>query len=98
MNSHIIVDGKELKLNRFITELTANVIDAVARSLKFSDGNLIQFRLRGEELQMFVDAKEISLNLGHASQIAGDVLKGLLKNLYGAENANEIDFICERVS
>ncbi len=97
MNSHIIVDGKELKLNRFITDLTANVVDAVARSLKFTDGNQIQFRLRGEELQMFVDAKEIALNLGHGSQIVGDVLKGLLKNLYGSENAKEIDFVCQRM-
>ena len=97
MNSHIIVDGKELKLNRFITDLTANVVDAVARSLKFTEGNQIQFRLRGEELQMFVDGKEIALNLGHASQIVSDVLRGLLKNLYGAENAKEIDFICQRM-
>ena len=96
MKSRIIVDGKELKLNRFITDLTANVVDAIACSLKFSEGNTIQFRLRGEELQMFVDSKEIALNLGHASQIVGDVLKGFLKNLYGAENAKEIDFVCER--
>jgi hypothetical protein len=98
MNSRIIVDGKELKLNRFITDLTANVVDAIARSLKFSEGNSIQFRLRDEELQMFVDGKEIALNLGHASHIVSDVLNGLLKNLYGAEKAKEIDFVCERSS
>ena len=98
MNSRIIVDGKELKLNRFITDLSANVVDGIARSLKYSDGNDIRFRLRGEELQMFVDGREIPLNLGHASHIVGDVLKGLLKNLFGAENAKEIDFVCERSS
>ncbi|MCI0416392.1 hypothetical protein L0222_26760 [bacterium] len=98
MNSRIIVDGKELKLNRFIADLTANVVDAIARSLKYSDGNKIHFRLRNEELQMFVDDSEIALNLGHASKIVGDVLKGLLKNLYGAEDAKEIDFVCERTS
>jgi hypothetical protein len=96
MNSRIIVDGKELKLNRFITDLTANVVDAIARSLKYSEGNSVQLRLRGEELQMFADGKEIALNLGHASHIISDVLKGLLKNLFGAENAKEIDFVCER--
>jgi hypothetical protein len=98
MNSHIIVDGKELKLNRFITDLTANVVDSIARSLKYSEGNNVQFRMRGEELQMFVDGKEIALNVGHASHIVGDVLKGLLKNLFGAENAKEIDLVCERSS
>jgi hypothetical protein len=98
MNSRIIVDGKELKLNRFITDLTANVVDAIARSLKYSKGNSVQFRLRGDDLQMFVDGKEIALNLGHASHIIGDLLKGLLKNLYGAEVAKEIDFVCERSS
>ena len=98
MNSRIIVDGKELKLNRFITELSANVVDAIARSLKYSEGNSVQFRMRDDQLQMFIDGKEIALNLGHASHIIGDVLKGLLKNLFGAENANEIDFVCERTS
>jgi hypothetical protein len=98
MNSRIIVDGKELKLNRFITDLSANVVDAIARSLKYSEGNNVQFRMRDEQLQMFIDGKEIALNLGHASHIIGDVLKGLLKNLFGAENAKEIDFICERTA
>jgi hypothetical protein len=96
MTSHIIVDGKELKLNRFITELTGNVIDAIARSLKFGEGNNIQFVLEGEKLTMFVDGKEVSLNLGHASQIVGDVLRGLLKHLYGAEGSRVVTFICEK--
>ena len=96
MNTRVVVDGKELKLNRFIQDLTGNLIDGIARSLKSPDGSKMEFRMRGEELAMFVDDKEVSLNLGHASRIIGDVLKGLLKNLYGAENASEASFICER--
>ena len=96
MNSHIIVDGKPLKLNRFVTELNGNIVDAIARSLKFTDGKQIQFRLSLEDIAMHIDDQEVSLDLGHASQMVRDVLKGLLKNLYGAENATEVLFICER--
>jgi hypothetical protein len=96
MKSIIQVDGKELKLNRFIEELSANLIDALARSLKFSDGRQIEFRLRGEEVNMFVDDREVSLNLGQARQIVGSVLNGFLRNLYGTENAQEIRLRCER--
>ncbi|MGH9857940.1 MAG: hypothetical protein ACRD4B_08860 [Acidobacteriota bacterium] len=96
MNSHIIVDGKPLKLNRFVTELNGNLLDAVARSLKFTDGKQIRFRLSQGEIAMHIDDKQVSLDLGHASQIVRDVLTGLLKNLYGAENATEVLFICER--
>jgi hypothetical protein len=95
-NSNIIVDGKSLKLNRFITELTGNIIEGIAKSLKFTDGKQIQFRLQGEELSMQVDGKEVPLNIGHAGQMVRDVLAGLLKNLYGAENAREVVFVCER--
>ena len=96
MNSLIIVDGKALKLNRFVTELTANVMDAIAKSLKFSEGKEIRFRLSGQEIAMQMDGKEVSLDLGHASQIVRDLLAGLLRNLHGAENAKETLFICER--
>jgi hypothetical protein len=96
MNSHIIVDGKALKLNRFVTELNGNILDAIARSLKYTDGKQIRFRLSQGDIAMQVDDQEVSLALGHASQMVRDVLTGLLKNLYGAENATEVLFICER--
>jgi hypothetical protein len=96
MNSHIIVDGKPLKLNRFVTELNGNIVDAIARSLKFTEGKQIQFRLSLGDIAMRIDDQEVSLDLGHASQMVREVLTGLLKNLYGAENATEVLFICER--
>lgn len=98
MNSRIIVDGKDLKLNRFIGELSGSIIEGIARSLKFTDGNVVQFRLKGEDLAMHVDGKQVSLDFGSASQIVRDVLKGLLKNLHGAGEAEEVLFICERTS
>lgn len=96
MKSHIRVDGKELKLNHFIQELNANLIDAIAKSLKFSEGKQIEFLIRNDEVRMFVDAQEIPLNLGHASQMVKSVLKGFLSNLHGTENAIEISLNCER--
>ena len=96
MNSRIIVDGKQLKLNRFIVELTGNILNAIAGSLKYTEGQLIEFRMMPDDLKMYVDAKEVPLNIGSASQIVRDVLTGLLKNLYGAENAKEVLLICER--
>ena len=96
MNSLIIVDGKALKLNRFVTELSANIMDAIAKSLKFTEGKEIRFRLSGEEIAMHLDGKEVSLDLGHASHIIRDLLAGLLRNLHGSENAKEVFFICER--
>jgi len=96
MKSIIRVDGKELKLNRFIEELSANLVDAMARSLKFSDGRRIEFRLRGDEVNMFVDDREVSLDLGQARRIVGSVLRGFLLNLHGTETATEIHLSCER--
>ena len=97
MNSLMIhVDGKALKLNRFVTELTGNIMEAIAKSLKFTDGKEIRFRLSGEEIAMHVDGKEVSLDLGHASHIIRDLFAGLLKNLHGTENAKEVLLICER--
>ena len=96
MNSRIVVDGKELKLNRFITELTGNVLEALARSLKFAGGKRIEFRLSGEDVAMFVDENEVPLNYGSASRIVRDVLKGLTGNLYGTESAKEVRMIYEQ--
>jgi hypothetical protein len=96
MKSIIKVDGKELKLNRFIEDLGANLIDALARSLKFSDGQWIEFRLRGESVQMFVDSREIPLDLGQARRIVQSVLHGFLNCLHGTTNATEISLLCER--
>jgi hypothetical protein len=98
MKARIVVDERELKLNRFITDLTSNIIEAIARSLKFTEGNVILFRLQQEDLAMYVDGKEVSLQLGNASHIIGDLFRGLLRNLHGAENAKEVQFICERTS
>ena len=96
MTSKIIADGKTLKLNPFITELTANIVDAVARSLKLTEGNTIQFRLKADEITLLVDENEVPLQFGSAARIVRDILKGLAKNLFGAENANEILLICDR--
>jgi hypothetical protein len=96
MKTVIHVDGKDLKLNRFIDELGANLIDALARSLKHSDGRQIEFRFRGEEVQMFVDNREIPLDLGQARKIVSSVLNGFLQCLHGTDQAKEISMLCER--
>jgi len=96
MKSSILVDGKELKLNHFIQELTANLIDGIAKSLKFSEGKRIEFVLKHNEIEMFVEAQQIPLDFGHASQIVGAVLKGFLSNLHGIESASEVRMVCER--
>ena len=96
MKSNIFVDGKELKLNHFIQDLSANLIDAMARSLKFSAGKKIEFALKNNELKMFVDDQQIPLDLGHASQIVSSVLKGFLSNLHGVDSASDVRLVCER--
>jgi hypothetical protein len=96
MKSNVFVDGKELKLNPFIQELNGNLIDAIAKSLKFSEGKKVEFTMKENQLKMFVDSKEIPLDLGHASQIVGSVLKGFLSNLHGTENVQEVRLVCER--
>jgi hypothetical protein len=96
MKSNILVDGKELKLNHFIQDLSANLIDGIAKSLKFSEGKRIEFVLKNDEVKMSVDAQEIPLDLGHASQIVRAVLKGFLSNLHGIEDTSEVRMVCER--
>ncbi len=96
MNSSIVVDGKTLELNRFIRELNGNLVNAIARSLKASEGKRVRLVLNGDTLSMFVDENQVPLDLGRAAEIVGGVLKGLLSNLKGAENAVEVSFECER--
>jgi hypothetical protein len=43
-------------------------------------------------LQLTINEKDVPLNLGHAKQIVGNVLKGIAMSLKGAENAKEIRF------
>jgi hypothetical protein len=96
MHATITADGKPVKLNRFIAELTASILDAVARSLKYTNGRTVEFRMRGETVTMFIDGNDVSLHFGSASRIVRDVLQGLVKNLYGTESATEIALICDR--
>jgi hypothetical protein len=96
MTAKVVVDGKALFLNPFITILVGNVIDGVLRSLKAPEGSNIEFLLRKDDLQLFVDQAEVPLDLGHARQIVGNILKGLLSSLKGAENGEEFRFLCER--
>ena len=95
MSVSILVDGRKLSLNPFMSTLTGNVVSAIARSLKAPDGKKIDFLMRGEELQLFVDDQEIPLSLGQARRIVGNVLRGLLSSLHGAETGTEFQFLCE---
>jgi len=95
MSVSILVDGRKLSLNPFMSTLTGNVVSAIARSLKAPDGKKIDFLMRGEELQLFVDDQEIPLSLGQARRIVGNVLRGLLSSLHGAETGAEFQFLCE---
>lgn len=95
MQGSVIVDGKKLFLNPFMTLLVGNVVHAIARSLKSPEGRRIEFTLRGDELTMRVDEQPVLLNLGHAQQIVGNVLKGLQSSLKGAEDGREFTFVSE---
>ena len=96
MNASVWVDGKKLFLNPFITVLIGNVMDAVARSLKTPEGKQVEFLIRGEELQLMVDQRDVPLNLGHAQQIVGNLFHGIRRSLKGAESGTEFRFIYER--
>src|SRR5215471_4773582 len=91
----IQVDGKRILLNPFMCSMVGNVVEALAKSLKSPRGSRVDFFLRGDDLQMQVDQKEVPLNLGHAKQIVGNVLRGILNSVHGAENASEIQITWE---
>jgi hypothetical protein len=96
MIASVFVDDKLLKLNPFMSNLSANIILALARSLKAAEGNRTEFLLEENDLHMFVDSQEVPLDLGHAKHIAGNILNGLLKNMHGAESGKKFRFICEQ--
>ena len=96
MTARVVVDGKALFLNPFMTTLAGNIIDAVSRSLKAPEGRNIEFLLREDDLRLFVDSMEVPLDLGHAKQILGNIFRGLLSSLKGAESGKEFRFLCER--
>ena len=92
METSVVVDGKKLFLNPFMSNLIGNILTATVRSLKSPEGERVEFNLRGDDLQLTIDEKEVPLNLGQARQIVGNVLKGVAASLKGAENAREIQF------
>lgn len=96
MKSVVQVEGKPLPLNRFMNELIGNILDGITRSLKASDGSRIEYLLREDKLSLEVDRKEVPLDLGQAQQIVGNVLRGILSSLRGAESGKEFRFIVER--
>jgi hypothetical protein len=96
MNASISVDGKPLKLNPFMSNLTGNIILSLSKSLKAPEGKRIEFLLEKEDLNMLVDAQDVPLDLGHAKHILGNILNGLLKSLHGADAGQKFRFICEQ--
>ena len=95
MATSVLVDGKTLLLNPFMSTLIGNVVQAVARSLKTPQGSRIHFVLRGEELTLRIDEQQVPLNLGHAQQIVGNILQGITRSLKGAEACRNFEFIYE---
>ncbi|HSE42592.1 MAG TPA: hypothetical protein VLH08_17625 [Acidobacteriota bacterium] len=96
MTTSVLVDEKALKLNPFMSNLTGNIILCLANSLKAAEGKHIEFTMQENDLQLFIDSNEVPLDLGHAKQIVGNILQGLLKSLHGAEAGQKFRFICEQ--
>ena len=95
MTASVTVDGKKLSLNPFMASLTANVIQAIAKSLKASDGKRIEFTLQNDDLKLDVDGQNVPLDLGNAKRIVGNILLGLVKSLHGAESGQRFQFVVE---
>jgi hypothetical protein len=95
MTASVFVDGRKLSLNPFMNSLTANILEATARSLKAQSGKRLEFVLAGENLMLSVEGQDIALDAGSARRIVGNVLKGLLQSLHGAEKGKEFRFIYE---
>jgi hypothetical protein len=92
----VTVDKRQLMLNPFMTVLTGNLIDSMARSLKAPAGKKIEFRIKGEDVNLQVDDESVPMNQGSAPKIIGSVFRGLLSCLHGAENGTEFRFLCEK--
>ena len=95
MTVTIFVDGQKLFLNPFITGFTANLLVAIAKSLHPQEASKIELRMKGEELELQLDGGIIAVNAGRAQKIVGNVLRGLLSSLHGAESGSEFLFIYE---
>jgi hypothetical protein len=96
MKATIFVDGNKLMLNPFMESFTANTIYAAAASLKTAEGKKVIFVLQDETLSLEVDGTPVPLNQGSAQRIVGNVLRGLLKSMHGAEAGKKFEFIAER--
>lgn len=94
MKGTVVVDGKKLFLNPFMTLLVGNVVFGVVQSLKCPQGTRHEFTLKGTDLSLQVDGQPVPLDLGHAKQIVGSILKGILTSLKGAEGS-EFTFVSE---
>jgi hypothetical protein len=90
------VDRRQLMLNPFMTVLTGNLVESMARSLKAPAGKKIEFRLNGDDVGLQVDDQEISMDQGSARKIIGSVFRGLISSLHGAEGGKEFRFLCEK--
>ena len=75
--------------------LTANVIHAVAQSLKTANGKRVEFTLQNDDLKLDVDGQNVPLDLGNAKRIVGNILRGLVKSLHGAESGEKFQFVVE---
>ena len=95
MNASVFVDGKKLSLNPFMTTLIANVIQAITKSVKASNGKRIEFTLQNDDLKLDVDDQNVPLDLGNAKRIIGNILLGLVKSLHGAESGQRFQFVVE---
>jgi hypothetical protein len=96
MIASVSVDDKPLKLNPFMSNLTANIILSLSKSLKAPEGKRIEFFLEKEDLHLLVDAQDVPLDLGHAKHIIGNILNGLIKSLHGAASGRKFRFVCEQ--
>jgi hypothetical protein len=95
MGANVIADGKKLSLNPFMESLIENVVRAVARSLKAPQTGAIEFVLHGDSLNLTVNGQPVPLDLGHAQHIVGNILRGIVQSLHGAEHGHEFRFLCE---
>jgi hypothetical protein len=79
-----------------MTSLTANMLQAVAGALKCSDGRRIELDLQPGHIRLYVNQTEIALSHGHAQEIVGGLLRGLLSSLKGTEKGSHFQFIYEQ--
>jgi hypothetical protein len=96
MTVTILVDGQKLFLNPFITSFTANLLVAIAKSMHPQEASKVELRMKDQELQLKLDGDDIPVNAGRAQKIVGNVLRGLLSSLHGAESGNEFVFSYEK--